>query len=177
MIEIEVMVKVLVFSFFVLLFAPVSFGQEKVKISTGGSNTYIETYSKNSFRGYDSGEYKLDEAYRLGPTSAKTLKSGIKKALEWADLNKEHQKEFDKEVCRFKVMDKETYKFHGYVDEFTKEMVLTFHGNSSGGCSASLKIYDSYGTFLSLDSKEDMNDILDMLNGKSVNDEIDDIFK
>ena len=50
----------------------------------------------------------------------------------WIDLNKTHKKSFEKEICLFKAMDKEQYKFHGYVEQFTEEMTLLFKGKSDG---------------------------------------------
>ena len=85
-----------------------SYAQERITVVTTAAEIFMETYEKSFFN-----EFTLDEAYRLGPTSTKTLKEGIRTALKWIDLNSTHQKDFEKEICRFKAMEKELYKFHG----------------------------------------------------------------
>ncbi|WP_439880740.1 hypothetical protein ACSX1A_16485 [Pontibacter sp. MBLB2868] len=148
------------------------YSQEKISVSINGADTYIETYSK-SF----GDELRLDKAYRLGPGALVTLKQGIKKALEWVKLNELHQKAFEKEICRFKVMDKEQYKFHGYVDQITSEIVLLFKGFEDGSFELMIKPYNSsYDTFIEFSDKEMLQNFDNLLNGRSANKEIDDIF-
>jgi len=149
-----------------------SYAQERITVLTNASETFIETYKK-----LYSNEFTLDHAYRLGPTSTKTLKEGIRIAIKWIDLNATHQKDFEKEVCRFKAMDKEPYKFHGYVDQLAVEMTLYFKGNSDGTFVLEIKQYDSYSKFISFSDKEMIISFRDLLDGKSANKEIDDIFK
>jgi hypothetical protein len=156
--------------------------QERIAVATNASETFIETYIK-SYSNIDayiksySNEFTLAEAYRLGPTSTKTLKNGIRTAIKWIDLNIEYQKDFEKEICRFKAMEKELYKFHGYVDEFTVEMTLNFKGYSDGTFKLEIKQYDSYSAFIEFRDKDMVISFRDLLDGKSANKEIDDIFK
>jgi hypothetical protein len=152
-----------------------SYSQERITVATSPTDTYLETYKKLGFK--NSNELVLDDAYRLGPNSAKTLKEGIITAIKWIDLNVTHQKEFEKEICRFKAMEKELYKFHGYVDEFTVEMKLNFKGYSDGTFVLEIKEYDSYSTFITFRNKDMVIGFRDLLDGKSADREIDDIFK
>ena len=149
-----------------------SFAQERITLVTSAAETFIETYNKSY-----SKEFTLDEAYRLGPSSTKTLKAGIRTALKWIDLNATSQKDFEKEICRFKAMEKEEYKFHGYVDEFAIEMTLNFKGNSDGTFILEIKPYNGYAKFISFSDKDMITNFRDLLDGKSPNKEIDDIFK
>ena len=149
-----------------------SYAQERITVVTTAAEIFMETYEKSFFN-----EFTLDEAYRLGPTSTKTLKEGIRTALKWIDLNSTHQKDFEKEICRFKAMEKELYKFHGYVDQFAVEMTLNFRGNSDGTFVLEIKQYDTYSTFISFSDKDMIISFRDLLDGKSANKEIDDIFK
>lgn len=100
-------------------------------------------------------------------------------AIEWATLNKTHRKGFSKEVCRFRVMDKQQYDFHGYVAEFTKEMIMEFQGYDSGSflLELSTREFSANASFFSFNSVEELKSFRDLLDGKSVNKEIDDIFK
>ena len=145
--------------------------------------TSTETLKEGNKKSY-SNELTLDHAYRLGPTSTKTLKEGLRTAIKWIDLNVTHQKDFEKEVCRFRAMEKETYKFHGYVDQFAVEMTLYFKGNSDGTFVLEIKQNDSPLTFntfsdkfITFSDKKMIISFLDLLDGKSANKEIDDIFK
>lgn len=149
-----------------------SYAQERITVATNAAETFIETYKKS----YIS-VLILDEAYRLGPTSTKTLKEGIRTAIKWIDLNTTHQKDFEKEICRFKAMEKELYKFHGYVDEFAVEMTLNFKGYLDGTFVLEIKQYDSYSAFITFSDKDMIISFRDLLDGKSANKEIDDIFK
>lgn len=148
------------------------FAQDKIIVSINKIDTYIETYKKSY-----SKNFILDEAYRLGPSSFKTLKEGVRTALKWIDINSEYNKTFEKEICRFKAMEKEQYKFHGYVDQFAKELILNFRGYSNGTFVIEIKEYDGYSTFIKLNEKYMVISFRDLLEGKSVNKEIDDIFK
>jgi hypothetical protein len=95
----------------------------------------------------------------------------------WIDLNKTHKKSFEKEICRFKAMDKEQYKFHGYVEQFTEEMTLLFKGKSDGSFELIIKPYNSYSTFIKFTDKDMVEKFKALLDGKSANKEIDDVFK
>ncbi|MDD4990727.1 MAG: hypothetical protein PHR83_00720 [Paludibacter sp.] len=143
-----------------------SYAQDRISVSTSKSGTIIEV-----------SEYSHILAYRLGPASANILKNGLNTALKWIDLNSIHQKNFEKEICRFKAMDYETYKFHGYIDQLASEMRILFNGNSDGTFELLIGKYDSRQGFLSFSDKATILDFIDLLNGKSVNNEIDDIFK
>lgn len=149
-----------------------SYAQERITVLINTTETYIETYEKRY-----SDKFVLDKAYRLGPTSAKTLKEGIRTAIKWIDLNITHQKDFEKEICRFKAMEKGLYKFHGYVDQFAEEMTLNFKGYSDGTFVLEIKQYNSYSTFITFSDKDMVISFRDLLDGKSANKEIDDIFK
>lgn len=147
--------------------------QDKITVAIGSNSTFIETYNKNSW----SDDFTLDDAYRLGPTNLKTLKDGVKTSLKWIELNNSHNKTFQKEVCRFKTMEKELFKFHGYVDEFATEMTMIFYGESDGSFKIEIKPYNSYSVFITFTDLEMLRGFKDLLDGKSANNEIDDIFK
>ncbi len=134
-----------------------------------GNNVYLE-------KGTNFGS---SDAYRLGPSATQTLIEGLKRAIRWYDLNQNHRKSFTKEVCRFPVMDKSQYKFHGYVASFTNEMHMVFEGNSDGSMKCFLKIEDKswISSFWTLRSKKDLQKLLNLMQGKSANPEIDDIFR
>ena len=143
-----------------------SSAQDKIAVTINGSEIFIETYKKSLYGGYSSNELSLDEAYRLGPSATGVLKQGIKTAIKWIDLNKTHNKTFEKEVCRFKAMDKEQYKFHGYVDQFTVEMTLLFKGKSDGSFELIIKPYNSsYSNFIEFNNKEMVEKFKDLLDG------------
>ena len=163
---------VLAFIFIFIFLFKVS-AQDKISVSKSTSSTFIETY-KTSFMGDD---FVLDEAYRLGPASLKILREGIKTSLKWIELNKDHQKTFQKEICRFKVMEKERYEFHGYVDEFADEMTLIFNGESDEIFKIEIKKYNGYSSFIIIEDTTMLNGFKNLLDGKSANNEIDDIFK
>lgn len=127
------------------------------------------------------GSFGSGSAYRLGPNAALILSNSIKKAIEWYDLNQIHRKNFIKEINRFRVMEKSEYEFHGYVEEFTKNAKVMFSGYPDDKVKCTIEI-DSFiegyvDTFISLDSKKEIQDFLKILQGKSVNPDIDNIFK
>lgn len=148
-----------------------SYSQDRINVAANSTETFIETYIKNS------NGYKLDQAYRLGPSSSKALKEGVKTALKWIDLNVTHQKDFEKEICRFKAMEKDDFKFHGYIEELVIEMIFNFKGKSDGTFVLEIKQYDSSSTFITFRDKDMVVSFKDLLDGKSANEEIDDIFK
>ncbi|SHM79421.1 hypothetical protein [Flavobacterium xanthum] len=147
--------------------------QDRITVAIGSNSTFIETYNKNSW----SDEFTLTEAYRLGPTNLKTLKEGVKTSLKWIDLNDTHNKTFQKEVCRFKTTEKESFKFHGYVDQFATEMVMIFNGEVDGTFKIEIKPYNSFLVFITFTDVEMLKGFKDLLDGKSANNEVDDIFK
>lgn len=147
--------------------------QDKLTVAIVENSTFIETYNKNSW----SDDFTFDKAFRLGPTSVKVLKEGVKTSLKWIDLNNEHYKTFQKEICRFKTMEKELFKFHGYVDEFATEMTMIFHGDSDGSFKIEIKAYDSFSAFITITDLEMVKGFKALLDGKSANNDIDKIFK
>jgi len=147
-----------------------SYAQDRIAVETSSAQTIIETYSK-SYSSFD-----LDKAYRLGPTSTKTLKEGIRISLKWIELNATYLKDFEKEICRFKAMKKTDFEFHGYNDHLADEMILNFKGNSDGTFLLEIKTFYS-SAFISLSDKNMVISFRDLLDGKSTNKEIDDIFK
>lgn len=116
-----------------------------------------------------------ERLYFVGLQHVNILKQGLKKILTWADLNRTHKKEFEKEVCRFRVMEKEEYRFHGYIPQITREVIVNFYGKDDGAfsCIFSFK-EDRYE--LHFVNKVQVNDFLKLLNGQSVNKNIDNIF-
>lgn len=165
-------------TFLLLITSMSSYAQEKIVVVINGSDTFFESYKKTSLVICTGNELSFDEAYRLGTSAASELKQGIRTAIKWIDLNKTHKKTFKKEVCRFKAMDKELYKFHGYVDEFSKEITLLFKGKPDGSFEVTIKPYNSsYGYFIEFTNKEMIEKFKDFLDGKSANEEIADIFK
>lgn len=154
------------------LITNLSYSQDKITVLTNSTSTYIETYT---YRSYNN-EYSLNKAIRIGPTSLKTLKNGIDIAIKWVDLNLEHNKLFSKEISRFKAMDKDSYKFHGYVEQFTKEYSIVFYGNYNGEFKLEIKSQHDF-EFIKIESYEMLQSFKKLLNGESTNSEIDDIFK
>jgi hypothetical protein len=148
------------------------FAQDKITVSKVANGIFIETYNYYSL----NESYMIQDAYRLGPTSIKILKDAINTSIKWSKLNKEHQKEFEKEIVRFKVMNKERYKFHGYVDSFTQEFTIIFKGYDSGLFEIIIKEYDGFNDFIRIDNTTQLLNFQNLLNGKSVNKEIDEIF-
>jgi hypothetical protein len=110
----------------------------------------------------------------VGPQTLLTFQSGVKKAIEWATKNEEYKKEFTKEIVRFRTMDKDTYSFYQrYIAEFSDEGKLIFSGYSYG----TFEVEFSTSEFnIKLSSVESLQSLLSILQGKSANKEIDDIF-
>lgn len=147
--------------------------QERITVAIGKTGTYIESYDKNSF----NDEFRLKSAYRLGSNTLKVLKDGIKTSIKWIELNNIHNKAFEKEICRFKAMEKETFKFHGYVDGFATEMTMSFKGESDGSFKIEIKPYNNFSTFIIFTELYMVESFKDLLDGKLAKNEIDDIFK
>lgn len=143
--------------------------------SSNGSSTFIETYNYDRY----NNSFHLQTAYRLGPSALKTLKNCVETAIKWAELNEIHRKTFNKEICRVVVMNKDVFDFHGYVREFTEELTVVFYGYSNTTFKIEMKSNSRLinSSFITISSKKELTDFKDMLNGKSVNKEIDDIFK
>lgn len=145
----------------------------KVSVSISKAGTVIEV-SENSSTIQQS--YSI-QAYRLGPTSANVLKTGLQTALKWADLNLTHKKYFEKEISRFKAMDYELFKHMGYIDQAALEMKILFKGYHNGSFEVVIGKYNSRDRFLYFSDKASIRKFIDLLNGKSANKEIDNIFK
>lgn len=160
--------------FVLLLIIPMLFSKnslaQSITIVHTNNGIYLE-------KGNDYRNFSPQVEYRLGSSAKSILIQSIKKAIEWYDLNQLHKKSFTKEINRFKVMDKETYQFHGYVEQFTKNAKVTFAGYSNGDCVCNIEIDNNSIPFLTLSSKKAMQDFLNILQGKSANPDIDNIFK
>ena len=165
---------VLIFFTFSGLFAQSTQSITVVKLKDGSAFIECETISQSN--NYFSNLNSFDGEYWIGPQTNLSLQSALKKAVSWAKLNEEHQKAFDKEIIRIRVTDKEHYEFYRkYIPEFSKEAILTFYGYADGSFLISLTIKDDL-VDISLESIEGINDLIKMLQGKSINKEIDDIF-
>ena len=105
-----------------------------------------------------------------------SLQNGLRKAVSWAKLNEEHKKEFEKEIIRIRVTDKDTYEFYRrYIPEFSKEAILAFQGHDDGSFTLTLTITDDV-VDITLATADGVNDFIKLLQGKSVNKGIDEIF-
>lgn len=140
-----------------------------VKLSNGGR--YLETKTS----------WGSSESYYVGPTGTSLLIQSIKKAIEWHDLNQSHRMSFTKEVNRFKVQEKSSYEFHGYVSQFAGTAKVIFKGYTDSSSECEIVVnrmggnYDE--TFITLSGRESMQQFLNILQGKSARPEIDNIFK
>ena len=167
------MEKKLLFTIFILFCLNV-FSQDRILVGLGKTNNYIETYQYVDFLE----EYSLKDAYRLGPSAIKILKDGVSTAIKWVNLNEIHQKNFTKEICRFTATDKKTFDFYKkHIDQFADEIVMTFYGYSDGTFKITIEENNGIGTFITITETDMLFGFNDLLNGKSANKEIDDIFK
>jgi len=154
------------------LITSLSYSQDKITVLTNSTSTFIETYDYTSY----NETYRLDKAIRIGPSTLKLLKTGIDTAIKWVNLNSEHNKQFSKEICRFKAMDKDIYEFHGYVENITNEYSMVFYGDNNGDFKLEIKTPHE-SDFIKIESYEMLQSFKKLLNGESTNSEIDDIFK
>lgn len=162
--------------FFLLLFISInSKGQDKINVAIGNFGYFIETYNYIDF----NNSYEFDTAYRIGPNSGKILKEGISTAQKWINLNLEHNKTFSKEICRIIATKKDSYDFHGFVKEFSDEIIVTFYGFSDGNFKLKIEVFDGHMSddFIIIENLNMLKKFQQLLNGKSANNEIDDIFK
>lgn len=145
-----------------------------VQLKNGG--IFIESTSHNELG--QGLSIKLDnKSFYAGPTGKKTLIAGVQKAIEWAELNEQHNKEFEKEVARIRVMDKETFTFYKeFISQFSEECILNFYGYNNGNFKVILEFPKS-STRIKLEDIGDLRNLKNILQGKSGNSEIDDIFK
>ena len=159
-----------------ILFSLVSYSilaQDKITVLSGSYGTYIETY--NYYEWMNS--YQLKKAIRLGPTSIKVLKEGTNTAIKWVKLNSEHRKQFSKEICRFRAMNKDQFEYTGYGYEYTNEYTVTFYGNYDGSFKLEIKTNNDFSEFIVINNIETLMNFKKLLNGESTNNDIDDIFK
>ena len=167
------MKKILFFLLFIL--STLAFAQniKIVQLKSGG--IFIESES-------DSGlgqimNYKSTKSYYAGPSGKKALINGFQKAIEWANLNEQHNKEFEKEITRLRVMNKDTYIFYKeFISEFSEEGLLNFYGYENGRFMVELE-FRSSSTNIKFNDLDDLKSFKRILEGKSANTEIDNIFK
>lgn len=154
---------------FIFVFINVNvYSQNNITVATQGSSTFIEAGQSYNYA-----------AYRLGSEAKSVLVQSLKTALEWYDLNKSHRKSFTKEINRFKVIKKDVYEFHGYVKEFTDNAKVMFTGYSNGNSEVRIDI-EGLGmmqNFILINDRESIKNFLNVLQGKSGNNEVDNIFK
>ena len=123
------------------------------------------------------GIWQNNGEYWLGKQTTIILQNSLKKAISWAEINKTQRKDFEKEITRIRVTNKTTYEFYRrYISEFSKECVIIFTGFEDGTFKLTLTVTEDVKT-LTFNTKEEIKDFIEILNGKSVNKEIDDIFK
>jgi len=161
------------------LFSFASFGQTQqsitvVKLKNGSAIIECKKVTESIFGG-DKSESSSGK-YWITPQTNLSLQAGLKKAVSWAKLNEEHKKEFEKEIIRIRVTDKDTYEFYKkYISEFSKEAILAFQGHEDGSFTLTLTVTDDV-VEITLSSKEGVEDFIKLLQGKSVNKGIDEIF-
>jgi len=130
----------------------------------------------------ENSEYNLNNSttspvvYWITQKTNVALQNGLRKALIWRKLNKTHQQEFEKDLVLFRISGKETYEFFGYVYQYSKEGELRFYGRPGGTSLLEFVIKDDNNVVITLDSREDITDLLKMLQGKSLNTAIDNVF-
>ena len=168
--------KMKILPFILMLFISLNLkAQDKINVAIGSFGYFIETYNYIDFNDH----YEIDMVYRIGPTSGKTLKEGISTAQKWVNLNLEHNQTFSKEICRFIATEKSVYDFHGYVKEFSNDIIVTFYGFPNGVFKLKIEVYDGHmlHDFIIIENVDMLKQFQQLLNGKSANDKIDDIFK
>ena len=141
----------------------------QIEVTIQGSNVFLE---------YTNNDYISKTNVRLGPSAKKSLNQALSKAIEWAQLNETHKKSFEKFICSFRVMDTGTYNHFGYSEFHSKEMVIKFKGYSNGEFNLYLTIKNpTHNDIKTLNSLKQLKDFKKILNGQSINPEIDEIFK
>ncbi len=156
------------------------FGQTKqsitvVKMKNGSA--IIESKKVTEGDGIFTNGYESESGkYWITPQTNISLQAGLKKAASWAKLNEQHNKDFEKEIIRIRVTDKETFEFYRkYISEFSKEAKLVFQGHEDGSFTLTLTITDDVVN-ITITTTDGINDFIKMLQGKSVNKGIDEIF-
>lgn len=92
---------------FIIIYS-LSFSQTLKIVQLKNGGIIIESTKNNDF-GMGISMKTDNKSFYAGPNGKKSLISGIQKAIEWAELNETHNKEFEKEITRIRVMEKETY--------------------------------------------------------------------
>lgn len=102
------------------------------------------------------------------------LQNALTKAINWANTNEKYKDEFEKELLRLRTTDKETFLFYKkYISQFTEEGKLTFKGFSDG----TFEVLFEGDIYFKLESIEDMRNIIKLLQGKTINNTINDRYK
>lgn len=104
-----------------------------------------------------------------------SLQNTLNKAIDWAGINSSKRMEFDKEITRFRVMEKSTYEFYRrYIPEFSQEAKVIFAGSNDG--SFKCTIYFANMDDLVFDRTENIRNFINILQGKSGNPSVDKVF-
>lgn len=124
-----------------------------------------------------SGSQLSDVKYWVGTTTNTNIQNALIKANKWAVLNEEKKMEFEKEIIRFRFMEKKDYEFHGYVQEFTREGKVSFRGLNDGTFECSLSFEQQDGSYSECNFTEItvLSNVIKMLQGKPVS-KSDEIF-
>ena len=158
------MKKILV-SIFILI-GYTSFSQEKITVQINTQKTTID------IDGLPTEDCELifigNTQIVLDKEASKTLKGGVQTAIKWIELNAVHEKSFERDICRFRFIDESTVRGKEYV-------TLIFTGYSDG--SFTVKLKSMFKLYLQFFNKKDIENFNDLLEGKSVYNEIDAIFK
>lgn len=102
------------------------------------------------------------------------LKKSLETAIEWIELNKAHKKKFTKEVCcRFYAIQKYHYEINNMWDTtLAFDVSVIFKGHENGNFTLHINALG-----FTTSKKEFVEKFLKILNGKSANKDIDEIFK
>ena len=145
-----------------------------VKLKNGSAFIESKKISESIFGG-DKTESSQGKYWITSQTNI-SLQAGLKKAASWATLNEDHKKEFEKEIVRIRVTDKDTYEFYRkYIPEFSTEAILSFQGHEDGTFTLTLSVTKDVAQ-ITLTTKDGVNNFIKLLQGKSVNNDVDEIF-
>lgn len=122
---------------------------------------------------FTSGSESDNGKYWITTQTNISLQEELKKAITWAKLNEQHNKEFEKEIMRIRVTDKDSYEFYRrYIPEFSKEAKLIFQGHEDGSFTLNLTVTNDV-VDITISSTDGINSFIKMLQGKSVNKGVD----
>lgn len=156
-----------------LLYPIISFSQDKITVAINSKDTFIETHEYNK----PLETFLLKDAYRLGPSSTKLLKQGIATCIKWVKLNQEHKKNFEKEVVRFKVISKTSFNTFGYHESLVNEAILNFKGYEDNSFEIKILTQNiALSEFIKINSLSSLYDFESLLEGKTLDNEIDKLF-